>query len=314
MASKEVILSAGALDTPKILMLSGIGPKEQLERFGLPVVKDVAAVGQGLRDHMFTPIVYKRKPGDTERDIFYSDKKIMDEALEQWRQDGTGPWSKFACEAGIGWFKLDKLVESEEFKALPAEEKAYLTKETIPHYEIITHFPIHWFIPNFPDSNLNYSCLLVFYYNAQSRGEVTLQSSDWDVPLKFDPKFLSTPFDRRAAIESLRDAFRLIKSESYSKDNIEMLAGPQGDSDEDLLAHWRSTISSSWHMTGTTKMGKSTDADAVVDHDFKLIGFENIRIADNGVVPVLASCHIQAVAYVTGLTAAEKLIEQYELS
>ncbi|KAL5618043.1 hypothetical protein FOVSG1_000265 [Fusarium oxysporum f. sp. vasinfectum] len=314
LASKEVILSAGALNTPKILMHSGIGPKTQLDQFNIPVIKDVPRVGQGLRDHMFTPLVYTRKPGDTARDTFYGDKKAMDDALEQWRRDGTGPWTKFACELGIGWFKLDKLVKSEEFKALPAKEQEFLMKETVPHYEILTHFPIHWFIPEFPDSALNYSCILVFYYNAQSQGEVTLQSSDLNVPLKFDPKFLASPFDRRAAIESLRDAFRLVKHDCYAKDNVAMLAGPQGDSDEELLEHWKNTISSSWHMTGTTKMGKKGDPDAVVDSDFKVIGFEGLRIADMGVVPVLASCHIQSVAYVTGITAAEKLIAEYNLA
>lgn len=295
-------------------MHSGIGPKDQLEKFNLPVVKDVPRIGQGLRDHMFCPLVYTRKEGDTDRAPFYGDEKIMEEALEQWKRDGTGPWTKFACEVGIGWFKLDKLVQSEEFKALSAEEQNFLNKETVPHYEILTHFPIHWFIPNFPKSALNYSCILVFYYNAQSRGEVTLQSADPNVPLKFDPKFLSTPFDRRAAIEALRDAFRLAKSDGYAKDNVETLAGPKGDSDEDLLAHWRQTISSSWHMTGTTKMGKPGDAEAVVDSDFKVIGFENLRIADMGVVPIIASCHIQAVAYVTGVTCAEKLIAEYDLA
>ncbi|RTE80611.1 hypothetical protein BHE90_004884 [Fusarium euwallaceae] len=313
-ASKEVILSAGSLDTPKILMHSGIGPKDQLEKFNLPVVKDVPRIGQGLRDHMFCPLVYTRKEGDTDRAPFYGDEKIMEEALEQWKRDGTGPWTKFACEVGIGWFKLDKLVQSEEFKALSAEDQSFLNKETVPHYEILTHFPIHWFIPNFPKSALNYSCILVFYYNSQSRGEVTLQSADPNVPLKFDPKFLSTPFDRRAAIEALRDAFRLAKSDGYAKDNVETLAGPKGDSDEDLLAHWRQTISSSWHMTGTTKMGKPDDAEAVVDSDFKVIGFDNLRIADMGVVPIIASCHIQAVAYVTGVTCAEKLIAEYDLA
>jgi choline dehydrogenase-like flavoprotein len=263
---------------------------------------------------MFTPLVYTRKPGDTDRQEFYGDEKVMDEAMEQWKKDSTGPWTKFACELGVGWFKLDKLAQTEEFKALPKEAQDFLNKETVPHYELMTHFPIHWFIPGFPDSNLNYSCLLVFYYNAQARGEVTLQSSDPNAPLKFDPKFLGTPFDRRVAIESLRDAFRIAKAEAYTQDNVAMLAGPQGDSDEDLLAYWRATISSSWHMTGTTKMGKATDNDAVVDNDFKVIGFENLRIVDNGVVPVLASCHIQSVAYVTGATAAEKLIAEYDLS
>ncbi|KAF4955977.1 hypothetical protein FGADI_4150 [Fusarium gaditjirri] len=314
LASKEVILSAGALNTPKILMHSGIGPKSQLDQFNIPVVKDVPRVGQGLRDHMFTPLVYTRKPGDTARDTFYGDQKAMDDALQQWRRNGTGPWAKFACELGIGWFKLDKLVKSDEFKALPAGEQEFLMKETVPHYEILTHFPIHWFIPEFPDSALNYSCILVFYYNAQSQGEVTLQSSDPNVPLKFDPKFLASPFDRRVAIESLRDTFRLVKHDGYAKDNVAMLAGPQGDSDDELLEHWKNTISSSWHMTGTTKMGKKGDPEAVVDSDFKVVGFEGLRIADMGVVPVLASCHIQSVAYVTGITAAEKLIAEYNLA
>ncbi|KAM5349157.1 hypothetical protein ACJ41O_008980 [Fusarium nematophilum] len=314
LASKEVILSAGSLDTPKILMHSGIGPKDQLEKFNLPVVKDVPSIGQGLRDHMFCPLVYTRKEGDTDRAPFYGDQKVMDEALEQWKRDGTGPWTKFACELGIGWFKLDKLAQTEEFKALPAEEQAFLSKETVPHYEVITHFPIHWFIPGFPNESLNYSAILVFYYNAQSRGEVTLQSADPSVPLKFDPKFLSAPFDRRVAIDSLRDAFRFVKSDSYAKDNVATLAGPAGDSDEDLLAYWRQTISSSWHMTGTTKMGKAGDADAVVDSDFKVFGFEKLRIADMGVVPVLNSCHVQSVAYVTGATLADKLIAEYDLA
>ncbi|KAL9563838.1 hypothetical protein ACKAV7_012010 [Fusarium commune] len=313
LASKEVILSAGALNTPKILMHSGIGPRDQLESFGIPVVKHVPRIGQGLRDHIFTPLVYTRKEGATGRAPFYGDQKVMDEAFKQWRHDNTGPWSKFACELGIGWFKLDKLIESEEFQALATDVQEFLNRETVPHYEVITHFPIHWFIPDFSDEHLNYSCILVFQYNAQSQGEVTLQSSDPDVALKFDPKFLSTPFDRRVAIESLRDALRVVTSDAFAKDNVDMITGPQGDSDDELLEHWRSTVSSSWHMTGTTKMGKKEDEDAVVDSDFKLIGIQNLRVADMGVVPVLNSCHIQAVAYVTGLTAAEKLIAEYDL-
>lgn len=313
-ASKEVILSAGTLNNPKILMHSGIGPRNQLESFGIPVFKDVPAVGQGLRDHMFSPMVFKRSDDAvTERAPFYGDQKVMDAALEQWKKDRTGPWAKFACEMGIGWFKLDKLVASDEFKALPAEEQAYLSKETVPHYEIITHFPIHWFIPGFPKDNINYSCLMSFYFHAQSRGEVTLQSADPDAPLKFDPKFLSTPFDRRSAIESLRETLRFAKFNGYAKDNVATLAGPASDSDEDILAYWRQTISSSWHMTGTVKMGKPTDADAVVDSSFRFMGIDNLRVADMSVVPIIASCHIQSVAYFTGMTCAEKLIAEYGL-
>lgn len=296
-------------------MHSGIGPAAQLEQHNIPVVLDVPAVGQGLRDHCFVPIVNTRSETSTARKAFYGDKAAMDAALKQWQEDGTGPWAKFACELGIGWFKLaDQLVSSAEFKALPPDEQKYLLQETVPHYEIITHFPVHWFIPDFPSEALNYSCLLIFLFNAQTRGEVTLQSSDPDAPLSFNPKFLAHPFDRRLAIEALRDSFRIIKHESYTKDNVTEMAMPKSDSDEDLLEYWRQNISSSWHMTGTVKMGKRGDVDAVVDPDFKVTGVENLRVADMGVVPVLVNAHVQAVAYVTGATCAEKLIREYDLA
>ncbi|KAJ5295067.1 hypothetical protein PENANT_c035G09787 [Penicillium antarcticum] len=313
-ATKEVILSAGSLNDPRILMHSGIGPADQLKQYNIDVVLDAPAVGQGLRDHCFVPMVNTRTDTSTDRRGFYGSEAAMDAAKKEWEEHGTGPWAKFACELGIGWFKLEQLTSTPEFKALPEDEQRYLLQETVPHYEIITHFPIHWFIPDFPNEALNYSCLLVFLFNAQTRGEVTLQSSDPDAPLIFNPKFLAHPFDRRLAIEALRDSFRVAKHESYTKDNVAELAMPKGESDEDLLEYWRQNISSSWHMTGTTKMGKKGDTDAVVDPDFRVMGTENLRIADMGVVPVLVNAHVQAVAYVTGATCAEKLIKEYSLA
>ncbi|OTA99814.1 putative GMC oxidoreductase [Hypoxylon sp. CI-4A] len=311
-ASKEIIISAGALDTPKILMHSGIGPTKQLNDHQIPIAHVMEAVGQGLRDHMFVPLIHSRKEDTITRGAFYSDQKAMDTALEQWKKDGTGPWSKYACETGIGFFKFDDLASTPEFQDLPAAEQRYLLSETVPHFEVFTHFPIHWLAPDLPTRN--YLCLLCFYYNAQSRGEVTLQSSDPNVPLKFDPKYLADPFDRRVAIDTLRKILNFTRHESYAKDSVEQLLGPKSDSDEDLLEHWRQNISSSWHMTGTAKMGRPGDADAVVDKDFRVFGLEGLRVADMSVVPVLPSAHVQAVAYVTGITCAEKLIQQYDLS
>ncbi|KAI1645100.1 putative GMC oxidoreductase [Daldinia loculata] len=314
LASKEVILSAGSANDPKILMHSGIGPRTQLEKYGIPVVKDVPAIGQGLRDHMFIPLAYTRAEGTTDRASFYGDKKAMADALEQWKKDGSGPWAKYACQLPIGWFKLDKLLASQEFQDLPASEKDLINDPTVPHYELLSHFPLHWFVPDFPDSALNYSALLVFLFNAQSRGEVTLQSADPDAALRIDPKFLATAFDRRAAIEGLRDVLRFVRSEGYARDNVSTITGPASDSDADLLEYWRQTIGSSWHMTGTVKMGRPGSADAAVDNNFRLIGFEGLRVADMSVVPVLASCHVQCVAYLTGIACAEKLISEYDLA
>jgi choline dehydrogenase-like flavoprotein len=313
MASKDVILSAGALDTPKILLHSGIGPKHQLAQYGIPLIKD-SSVGQGLRDHGFTNLVYLRAAGSTERKAFYSDEDAMNSALDQWKKDRTGDWTKFCCEMAIGYFKSDRIIDSDEFKDLPSRERAYMQQETVPHYEALTHFPIHWFIPDFPKEHLNYSCLTGFLYNAQARGEAVLQSSDPSIPLKFDPKFLSHPFDRRAAIETLRDLLKVAEHPNYAKDTVAPIAVPASSSDEDLLAYWRATMNSAWHMCGTVKMGKVDDTDAVVDTHFRVFGIEHLRVADMSVLPVLPSAHTQAPAYLTGATCAEILIEEYHLA
>ncbi|KXJ85244.1 hypothetical protein Micbo1qcDRAFT_56500 [Microdochium bolleyi] len=316
LSSKETILSAGALNTPKILMHSGIGPAAQLQQFSIPVAHDIPSIGQGLRDHMFAPLVYKRTPTSTSRASFYGSETAMASALEAWKKDGSGDWAKYACELGIGWAKLPSLQDTAEYKALPAAERAFLERPTIPHYEVITHFPIHWFIPGFPQDSLDYAAVIVFYYNAQSRGEVTLRSADPEEPLAFNPRYLEHEFDRKVAVESLRDTLRVLGQEAFTKDTLGQIAGPEGGeaaSDEVLLGYWRETISSSWHMTGTVKMGDEKDGDGPVDKEFRLKGVKGLRVADMSVVPVLASCHIQAVAYVTGVTAAEKLVAEYGL-
>lgn len=318
LAAKEVVLCAGSLNNPSILMHSGIGPADQLKAHNIPVVLDQPALGQGLRDHVFSPMVFKRKPGSSARPAFYGSEVAMAEAMEQWRRDGTGPWSRFACEMGIGFFTSDKVVQSPEFASLPADEKKYLTSPTVPHYELLTHMPIHWFIPGYPLTDaeaMDYSCFLTFLYNAQTRGEVTLQSADPAVPLRFNPRFLEHAFDRRVAIESLREVLHFARGcEAYTKDTVGEILAPKSDSDEDLLQHYRDTLSSSWHMTGTAKMGRPGDEGTVVDPDFKLLGIEGVRLADMSVVPVLASCHVQSVAYVAGLTCAEKLVAEYGLA
>lgn len=133
--------------TPKILMHSGIGPASQLDNFNIPVVHDLPAVGQGLKDHPFVPIILARDPSTNDRNAFFQDKKAMADALKQWEQDGTGPWACYGCQIGSGWFKSDRIVSSAEFKALPSATREFMTRETIPQYELITNFPVHLVLP-----------------------------------------------------------------------------------------------------------------------------------------------------------------------
>lgn len=311
-ASRDVILSAGALDTPKILMHSGIGPAADLEKFNIPVVNDLPAIGQGLRDHYFVPLILARNPKTNDRNSFFHDPAAMEAAMKQWEDNNTGLWTRYSCQIGSGWFKSNRITSSPEFKALPASVQEFMNRETIPHYEMITHLPIHFMLPDmFKD--YSYVGLAAFMMNEQSRGEVRLQSSDPDVPLLFNPRFLEDPFDRRACIEIYRHLLEVSRHESFAKDTVSTLIGPASDSDEDILQFWKDFLSSSWHMTGTVKMGKADASDAAVDTHFRVRGMENLRVSDMSVVPVLTNNHTQATAYVTGVTCADVIIKEYGL-
>ncbi|GFF28304.1 alcohol dehydrogenase [acceptor] [Aspergillus udagawae] len=312
LAAKEIILSAGSLDNPRILMHSGIGPANDLAKFNIPVIQNLPAIGQGLRDHLFVPIILARNPETNDRNTFFQDQSAMTAAMKQWEQDGTGPWARYACQLGIGWFKSEQVTSSAEFNSLPPSVQDFLNRETIPHYEILTHFPAHFIFPQL-FNDYSYICMLVFLMNEQSTGEVRLQSSNPNDPLLFDPKFLAHPFDRRACIESFRHLWELTKHEAIAKDTVWTIMGPASESDEDILQFWKDNVSSSWHMTGTVKMGKNGADDAAVDNHFRLFGIENLRVADMSVVPVLPNGHTQATAYVTGATCADVLIREYRL-
>lgn len=135
-ASKDVILSAGSLDTPKILMLSGIGPKTELQKHSIGLVHELPRVGKGLRDHYGLSMHYLVKDEYNDRGAYYRDPEKVKAAKEQWMKDGTGELSTFACQVGMGFFKSDKIYASEEFKALPKETQSFLQRPTIPCFEI----------------------------------------------------------------------------------------------------------------------------------------------------------------------------------
>ena len=94
-ATKEVILSAGALDTPKILLLSGIGPADELEQLKIKIVKDIPGIGRCLRDHSFTPLTILQKPGTNDRVNFYNDPAAMEAARKQFDEDAGGLLAHF---------------------------------------------------------------------------------------------------------------------------------------------------------------------------------------------------------------------------
>lgn len=285
-ASKDVILSAGSLDTPKILMLSGIGPADQLAKYDIPVVQDSPYVGQNLRDHHHILMSWQRAEHTTDRVNYYRSKDVQAAARAQWEIDQTGPLAEYGTAWAAGFRKNDAVYNSEEFKSLPEHRRAHMQKPTVPTDEIILNVVnAEYFID--PDNAPALICIILVLLNTESSGTVTLQSSDTAVPLLFDPNFFSHPLDVRNAIESTREFLKLTQTPSFQKDTVGARNVPQSDSDEDILAFWYRESGSTWHMTGTVKMGKIGEEGACVDNTFRVIGVERLRVVDMSVVPII---------------------------
>ena len=134
-----MILSAGALDTPKLLLLSGIGSKAELENLEIPCIMDLPGIGKNLHDRLFMELVTVRKPDTPHRTSYLmSSPETLEEARQQWAQDETGPLSYFFLPQMIGYLKSKSLIDSQEFKALNPTIMAALQADTVPHLELIS--------------------------------------------------------------------------------------------------------------------------------------------------------------------------------
>ncbi|KAK9783377.1 hypothetical protein SCARD494_13196 [Seiridium cardinale] len=268
-ATKEVIVSGGALNSPQILLLSGIGPADELQRHGVITLHELPQVGKNLQDHCFSTagIVIKKD----------HDKNF--------KQSPTP----------MGWFKVPSILASEEFKTLPREMQVYLQKPHVPSWEMATHTPYFNGIEVQGDEEI-FSCICLVM-NPQSRGTVTLKSRNpKDAPV-IDPKFLTHPFDRRSAVESFRELLRFFQAPVWKKKTVANLGWPRDDTDEAIWETFSSNLRSSWHMCGTVNMGKDA-TQACVDSSFKVFGIKGLRVADLSVCPLVPNNHTQTTAYI----------------
>jgi choline dehydrogenase-like flavoprotein len=136
-ASKEVILSAGSLDTPKLLMLSGIGPSQELRKHQIPPLQELPFVGRGLRDHIHIHMVLKRDASTSDRPAYCRNPEAIAAARTQWEKDQTGPLAEYGVAFAIGFMKSERIYKSLEFQDLSSEEQRHLLAPTVPSFEVI---------------------------------------------------------------------------------------------------------------------------------------------------------------------------------
>ena len=249
----RVVLSAGAIRSPQLLMLSGIGPRDQLEQFGIPLVQESPGVGQSLWNHLSAHVTFKVKDGKT----LTTDLDAPHFSLHYTSQ-GSGEINDMVLRSST--------VVDEREERVAGVRTMYLTGD----------------VP--PDRAARISCTLGL---PEGSGYVRLASADPAVQPSFNYRYLQHPNDIRRVREGLRFGLRLLESDAY-KDVLDHLISPTEEilADDDALDLWiRQTVGTARHVSGTCRMGPDSDPMAVVDQYCRVKGVQGLWVADSSVAP-----------------------------
>jgi choline dehydrogenase-like flavoprotein len=283
-ADGELIVAAGALVTPQLLMLSGIGPAEQLQAHEIPVIADLPGVGENLIDHPEVPIVAMGNGpyGYYRQGVGW---RMFLNGL-QFKLFGTGPITSAGVEAGAFVNPLDPAADPTiQAFCVPI---VYLDRNTLGLVE--------------DTYGLTVTTVVV---KPQSRGFVRLRSSDPnDMPL-VSPNLLQDPVDARAMIEGQRFFLRAFAT-SPLRERIDRIAipDPQDTSDEAIMRHCRRFVKTNYHPSGTCRMGAAGDRLSVLDSQLRVRGVERLRVCDLSAMPNINAGNTNAPAMMLGSRCA----------
>ena len=292
-AAREVVLAAGAIGSPQILMLSGIGDGDELKTHDIDVVQHLPGVGRNLQDHVDVCLVYEI----TEPVSLYHDLRIdrLTRSIIAGALLGTGVATTFPYEGGAFLRSRPGLVAPDiQAHFMPALEKTA---------------NLHW--PKFGKTARvgdNHGVTIrVGPVNPESRGRLTLRSADPRDPPKIFANYLGTQFDKDttiAGVKLLRDVMR----QPAFADVIgpEVAPGPDKADDASLTAWLRQAGGTTLHPVGTCRMGPGEDA--VVDHELRVRGVAGLRVADASIMPVIASGNTNAPTIMIGEKAADMIL------
>lgn len=292
-AAREVILSAGVVNSPKALLLSGIGPADELRTIGIQPLHDLPGVGKNLQDHVDCVMSWECKEPITLFGDLRADKLIP--AVAQGMLFGEGITTTFPYEAGAFIRSNDALVAPDiQLHFMPALEKT-----------ANLHFP-NPFRKQAVEANHGFT-LRVGPINPASRGEITLRSKDPADKPRIQANYLQADFDIRTMISGIGLTRDIIGQKAFDRYRGKELApGPAAVSDEDLTEWLRATAMTTFHPVGTAKMGN--DPMAVVDAKLRVHGIEGLRVADASIMPVISSGNTNAPAIMIGEKCAEFIL------
>ncbi|KAH8651475.1 hypothetical protein BGZ61DRAFT_542061 [Ilyonectria robusta] len=309
-ASREVILSQGVFETPKLLMLSGVGPAAELSRNGIEVKVNSPHVGQHLLDHPIVPFVLQIKDGYGLDDYILRNGPANQAAVAQYKRDKTGPISSGLLEL-VGFPRIDQRLEKyEAYREAKAANGGLdpFGPAGQPHFELdfvgLFSSAFQWHYP-VPESG-NYITVIVDLLRPLSEGQVTLNSADPHVQPNINLNFFGNDLDILAMREGVRWTYDLLTTGAGFKDIVvaEYPWKMPLDSDDEMKRAVLDRSQTGFHPCGTARLSKSIQQ-GVVDSRLRVHGVKNLRIADASVIPVIPDCRIQNSVYMIGEKGAD---------
>lgn len=275
----EVILCGGAINSPQLMMLSGLGPAADLAALGIAPRQDLPGVGQNLQDHL--QIISRFAVGQPVT-AFGLDEAQAQAAARRSLDEGAGPFHTNFCEAGA-FLRCDPAAEFPDVQI-------HCESNFGPHYFDGTAADRHGF------------GLILNVCRPASRGEVRLFSADpLDRPL-IDPRYLSAPQDMELTVKGVRACLQIaatLPMQAIGTSQID----PAGSDDATIRAFIRRHATTIWHPVGTARMGQ--DAMSVVDDRLRVHGVAGLRVADASIMPSMVSGNTNAACIMIGEKAAD---------
>jgi choline dehydrogenase len=284
-SSREIVICAGALQSPKLLQLSGVGPAPLLRELGIAVVKDSPNVGRNLQEHIYLPVQFEVTRGSL-NEQFSGVRLGMN--LLRYQLFGSGPLT-YAAHELLGY------VRSRPGLARPDVQ-----------------IGVGLFSFEYNDKGIGIGAVPGitiggYFMHPRSRGVTKIQSADPDAPLSIDANYFAADEDRAAAVALIRYIRRIAAQPALREYIVGEIPPATSDlSDEKLLEQLEKLGTTCYHVSGTCRMG--SDDDAVVDPMLRVKGLQGLRVADTSIIPRLPSGNTNAPAMVIGMRVSRFIL------